>query len=228
MCLAFCDLPGEFFTQSNVQGGDMGAATKVVAARDTAKWAFFAFLVVSILLVIYVDERFLINYADPEWKHIAPFKWLLLIHGVAGATALVAGPFQFSDRIRRTQIALHRWTGRLYIGAIAIAAPVALYIGVTFEKQNLAWEQPAQAGLWFFTTAMALLCVLRGNIPAHKLWMMKSYCFCLVFVFSRVTDAVPIVFTDGGLAAFLWYLVVAALVGPDIVLTTRELWRKRR
>ena len=206
----------------------MGAATKVVPARDFAKWAFFAVLVASILLVIYADERFLINYGDPEWKHIAPFKWWLLIHGLAGATALLAGPFQFSDTIRRTRINFHRWTGRIYVGAVCIAAPFALYIGTTFEKQQLAWEQPAQAGLWFFTTAMALLCVLRGNIAAHKTWMMKSYCFCMVFVFSRVTDAIPITFTDAGLATFLWYLVAAALVGPDIVLTTRELWRKRR
>ena len=176
----------------------------------------------------YVDERFLIDHSDPEWARIAAFKGWLLIHGLAGITALVTGPLQFSDTIRRTRIAFHRWTGRLYVGSVAIAAPVALYIGTTFEKQNLAWEQPAQAGLWFLTTAMALLCVLRGNIPAHKLWMMKSYCFCLVFVFSRVTDAIPIRFTDAGIATFLWYLVAAALVGPDIVLTTRELWRKRR
>jgi len=206
----------------------MGAATKAAPRRDFAKWAFFAVLAASVLLVIWVDERFLINYADPEWKHIAPFKGWLLIHGLAGVTALVTGPLQFSDTIRRTRITFHRWTGRLYVGAVCIAAPFALYIGTVFEKQQVAWEQPAQAGLWFFTTAMALLCVLRGNIPAHKIWMMKSYCFCLVFVFSRVTDAIPITFTDGGLAAFLWYLVVAALVGPDIVLTARELWRKRR
>lgn len=196
--------------------------------RDRARWAFFLFLAASVLLVIYVDERFVIDFHDPEWKHIAAFKWLLLVHGVAGATALFTGPFQFSDTLRRTRTALHRWLGRIYVGAVFIASPMAVYIGVTFEKPQLAAEQPAQGGFWFLTTAIALVCILSGNVQAHKSWMMKSYCFCMVFVFSRVTDAIPINFTDPALATFLWYLVAAALIGPDIVLTTRELWRKRQ
>jgi len=196
--------------------------------RDRFRWAFFLFLAACVLLVIYVDERFLIDFHDPEWRHIAPIKWLLLVHGLAGATALFAGPFQFSDTLRRTQLTLHRWLGRIYVGAIFIASPMALFIGVTFEKPQVAAEQPAQAGLWFLTTAIALVCVLQGKLPAHKSWMMKSYCFCLVFVFSRVTDAIPINFSDAALATFLWYLVAAALVGPDIVLTARDLWRRRQ
>lgn len=191
------------------------------------RWAFFLLVLASIGVVIVADEGFLINAQDPHWVHIAPFKWLLLMHGVLGATALFTGPFQFSDTIRRNHITLHRWTGRIYVAAIFLSAPVALWMGTHFEKPQLAAEQPAQAGLWFLTTAIALICVLNRNIPAHKAWMMKSYCFCLVFVFSRVTDIIPIDFTDGQLATLLWYLVVAALVGPDIVLTTRELWRKR-
>jgi len=196
--------------------------------HDRIKWAFFAAVTLSTLLVIYADERFLIDFHDPEWKHIQPFKWLLLVHGLAGVTALTIGPFQFSDTIRRTRLQLHRWMGRTYVGAVFIASPFALYIGTHFEKPLLSAEQPAQAGFWFLTTAMALICVLRGNIPAHRAWMMKSYCFCLVFVVSRLPDVFHIEYTDAGLSTFLWYLIAAALVGPDIVLNTRELWRRRR
>jgi hypothetical protein len=64
------------------------------------------------LLVIHADEGFLVSPADPEWRHIAPFKWLLLPHGLAGAGALFTGPLQFSDRIRAYRPGLHRWTGR--------------------------------------------------------------------------------------------------------------------
>ena len=196
--------------------------------HDRAKWTFFAVLAACVLLVIYTDERFLVNPHDPEWAHIAPFKWWLLVHGLAGATALFTGFFQFSDTVRRTHLSWHRWTGRVYVGAVFIAAPMAWYIGTHFEQPLLAAEQPAQAGGWLLTTAMALLCVLRGNIPAHKTWMMKSYCFCMVFVVSRVPDAFNVHWTDALTSNFLWYLVAAALVGPDIVLTVRELWRKRR
>ena len=195
--------------------------------RDRARWAFFLAVAISFLVVLYVDERFLIDGSDPEWKHIAPFRWLLLVHGLAGATAFLTGPFQFSDTIRRTHLKLHRWLGRIYVGAIFVAAPMAGYIGGRFEEPLTAAMQPAQAGLWFFCTAMALVCVLRGNVPAHRQWMMKSYAFCLIFVTSRLPDIFHVQWTDTRLSTTLWYLVVAALVGPDIVLTVRELWRKR-
>ncbi len=195
--------------------------------RDRTRWAFFAVLAVFTLLVIYVDERFLIDFRDPEWAHIAPFKYLLLVHGLAGATALVVGPFQFSDTIRRQWLTLHRWMGRIYVGAVFIASPMAFYIGTKFEEPLLAAEQPAQAGFWFLTTALALICVLRGNVQSHRAWMMKSYCFCMVFIASRVPDAFHVKWTDAILSTFLWYLLAAALIGPDIVLTARELWRRR-
>ena len=35
-------------------------------------------------VVVWFDERFWINPADPHWKHVAPVKWLLALHGLAG------------------------------------------------------------------------------------------------------------------------------------------------
>jgi len=84
---------------------------------DYSKWAFFAAIALCVLLVIYVDERFLVNPADGEWTHIQPFKWLLLLHGPFGAIALFTGPFQFSDTLRRTRPVIHRRIGWTYIGA---------------------------------------------------------------------------------------------------------------
>ncbi len=195
---------------------------------DYGKWAFFALMALCVLLVLYVDERFLVIPGDREWKHIAPFKWLLAVHGPFGAVALLTGPFQFSDTIRRVKPKLHRWLGRIYVGAIAISAPIAAYMGYNYEPASIRIEQLFQGGGWFVTTAIALTCVLKRNVEWHKRWMMKSYGFCLVFVLSRVPDAIPAFrWTDQVLADVLWGLVVAALIVPDIVLTARELWRKR-
>jgi hypothetical protein len=59
--------------------------------------------------------------------------------------------------------------------------------------------------------------------------MMRSYGFCLVFVMSRVPDAIPgFRWSDAFLAHTLWWLIAFALVGPDLILTTRTLWQKRR
>lgn len=195
--------------------------------RDRVKWTFFAAIAAGTVMAVYADEAFLFDYKDPEWAHIAPARWWLLLHAIAGVIAFVIGPFQFSDRLRRTNLTLHRWLGRIYVGAVAVAAPVALIVGSHLE-QPLVWaEQPAQAGGWLFCTAMALVCVLSRNLPAHKLWMMKSYGFCLIFMAARAPDIFHPVWTDARLSTYLWYLVVAALIGPDIILTVRELWRKR-
>lgn len=195
--------------------------------RDYVKWGFFALMAASTLAVIATDERFLINPADSEWPHIQPFKWWLLVHGPFGALALLLGPAQFSDTLRRRRPALHRWSGRVYIGAIAIAASVALYIGPRFEPKTIQIEQYFQAGGWLLTTAAALVFILRRNVAAHKLWMMRSYGFCLVFVLSRVPDAIPgFHWDDQTLANVLWGLVVAALVVPDLILAARDVARR--
>ncbi len=204
------------------------AGTAVGVRRDYVKWAFFGLMALCTLVVIWADERFLVDAADPEWKHIAAFKAWLAVHGPFGALALFTGPFQFSDALRRTRPNVHRWIGCIYIGAIAVAASVALYIGPRFEPRAIQIEQYFQAGGWLLTTVIALFFILRRNIAVHKLWMMRSYGFCLVFLLSRVPDAVPgFHWNDQALSDTLWGLVVAALIGPDLILAAREQWRRR-
>ena len=206
----------------------LGAVFAKRADRDYLKLGFFGLMALATLWVIYVDERFLLLPKDPEWAHIAGFKWWLAVHGPFGALALLLGPFQFSDTLRRLRPRLHRWLGRIYIGAIMVAASIALYIGPRFEQPSTQIEQYFQGGLWLFTTLMALFFILRRNIPAHKLWMMRSYGFCLVFVLSRVPDGFPAFHeTPQILSDMLWGLVVAALVVPDLVLSGRDILRRR-
>ena len=202
----------------------MSGATAVIR-HDYWKWAFFAAMAACTLLVIAVDERFLVAPSDPEWQHIRLFKWLLLPHGLAGATALLTGPLQFSESLRTRYTKLHRWTGRLYVGAIClVAAPMGFYIGIHFEPRTIYVEQMFQAGFWWLTTAIAFLCIVNRRVALHKIWMMRSYGFCLVFVLSRVPDAF-VHTNDQQLADMLWSLVVAALIAPDLILTARELFR---
>jgi len=198
------------------------------ARRDPWKLGFFLVVALCVLTVLWVDERFLFLPADHEWVHIAPFQGKLLIHALTGVTAFLIGPFQFSDRLRSRKPKLHRWMGRIYVGAVTISAPLAAWIGFNYEQPITAPEQIAQGGFWFVCTFMALLCALKRQFAIHKVWMMRSYGFCLVFVMSRVPDAIPgFYWTDAFLAHTLWWLIAFALVGPDLILTTRTLWAKR-
>ena len=65
------------------------------------KYLLFGFIGLMFVYVLRYDEIFLIDPKDPEWQHIATFKWWLLPHGLAAACALLLGPLQFSERLRK-------------------------------------------------------------------------------------------------------------------------------
>jgi uncharacterized membrane protein len=207
----------------------MASSTRASPAlSDRLKWSFFALMALCVLLVLWTDERFWFDSADPHWKRIEPIKWLLMLHGLAGATALAAGAAQFSSPLRRLRPALHRKIGKVYIGAVTIAAPVAIYIGTSAaEPVSIRFEQYFQGGLWWFSAIMAWACIRNGQIALHKPWMMRSYGFTLIFILSRVPDAFIKSYSDQFLSDMLWSLVVVALIAPELILTTQTLVRIR-
>src|SRR6476661_458920 len=93
-----------------------------------AKTMLFLLIGAMYLFVIFTTESFLFNKSDPEWTHIEPFKTILLPHGLVAALALLLGPFQFSERLRRNYIMVHKTLGYLYITGCFLGAPVGAYI----------------------------------------------------------------------------------------------------
>lgn len=199
-----------------------------VAARDPVKWSFFALMGLCILVVLWADEGFLIHPADPHWKHVEPFKWRLLVHALGGITALTTGATQFSSRIRRTHTAVHRFLGKVYITAVCISAPVAVWIGTgPAEPVTMHVEQVFQGSLWCGSALIAWACILNGQTALHRQWMMRSYAFTLFFVLSRVPDAFISNYTDQGIADLLWGLLIVAAISPEIIQTGQTLIRVR-
>src|SRR4051794_7596507 len=155
---------------------ELASSARASTTSDRLKWAFFGIMGLCVLLVLWVDERFWFNPADAHLHRIAPVKWLLLVHGLGGATALVTGASQFSSRIRRTRIALHRTAGKVYLGAVTVSAPLAVYIGTgPLEPVSIRFEQYFQGGLWWLCAMIGWACIRNGQIAMHKAWMMRSY-----------------------------------------------------
>src|SRR4051812_41079713 len=98
------------------------------------KTLLFAAIGLMYVFVLVTTESFLWDKSSPEWAHIAPFKMWLLPHGLAAACALLLGPFQFSERLRRKHITLHKTFGYLYIAGCYAGAPLGLYIQRFEEK----------------------------------------------------------------------------------------------
>jgi len=206
----------------------MASSARSPTATDLIKYAFFALMGLFLLTVLWIDERFWINPADPHWKHVAPVKGLLAVHGLAGVTALLVGAMQMSSRIRRDRPALHRALGKVYISAVCISAPVALYMGTSsLEPASIRVEQVFQSGFWLLSALVAWACIRSGQMPLHKAWMMRSYAFTLVFITSRVPDLFISHYSDQLLSDMLWGLVAVALIAPEAIITTQTLLRIR-
>lgn len=154
-----------------------------------AKYVVFALIGVMTAYVLVHNERFLIEPGNPLWAHFEPFKWWLLVHGVAGACALLLAPMQFSDRLRRRFLRTHRIVGRVYVGGALILAPLGFYIQYLQERDGLPRSFTilggVDAALLMITTLIGLLFAVRRNIHLHRQWMTRSYAVALVFFEGR-------------------------------------------
>jgi hypothetical protein len=151
----------------------------------------FAFIAAMMAYVVYHNERFLIVWSDPIWQHYQVLGIFLLTHGIAGGTALILAPMQFSTRLRTRYASLHRVAGRIYVTAALILAPFGVYNQWLDEKLGLfrhsfTIETFVQAAILMTTTAIGFGFALKRMIPQHRQWMFRSYAAALTFFEIRV------------------------------------------
>jgi uncharacterized membrane protein len=193
-----------------------------------AKHLFFAVFAVLTLFVFYTYEVPFTDPHSPAWQRIEPVKWLMALHGPAGALALLLAPFQFSTRLRRRSPRAHRILGRLYVVGVAIAAPVAIPIAVVLGPGALVPAATIQTLGWLSTTAVGLYCIRVGNIRQHEEWMTRSYPFAMVFVFARAILAIPPVKAMGpdAFIAVVWTCEALACLVPSLLIALRGVRRR--
>jgi uncharacterized membrane protein len=195
-----------------------------------AKHVFFAAFAVLTVFVFYVYEAPFLDPHSPAWQRVEPVKWLMALHGPAGALALLLAPFQFSTRLRKRSARLHRVLGRLYVAGVAVAAPAAVPIAVILGPPSLVMAATIQSCAWLLTTAFGLYCIRAGNVRQHEEWMVRSYPFAMVFVFARAILAVPAVraFGEVGFVSVVWSVIALACFVPSLVISWRAVFRRGR
>ena len=198
------------------------------------KYLLFAFIALMYAYVLWHNESFLINSKDPEWPHIALFKWFLLPHGLAAGCALFLGPLQFSDRLRRRFAKVHRVMGRFYVAGVLVGAPLGIYIQ-HFEEIHMGETHSftiatvMDAAVWIFCTLMALAFILKGQVQQHRQWMTRSFACALVFLEVRFISGIfNLDYVQGASEIIVWSCVAAAVPLADFVLYAQELFRPAR
>lgn len=192
-------------------------------APDRAKQLFILVILALAVPALWVDEAFWFQPAHPHWDHIRPFLPALTLHIVGGVVALVVGAFQFSSRLRRARPDIHRLMGKSYLAATALGGPSALYIQIRNAEGAFQWAAYAHSVTWMLATAMAFWCVRLRDFDNHRLWMMRSYAMCLLFITLRAPDALPnMQYTDASNTALQFGQIFVALLGIEVVETVRR------
>jgi uncharacterized membrane protein len=131
-------------------------------------------------------------------------------HVFASAVALVLGPFQFSARLRATRPALHRWSGRLYLGiGVLVGGLAGLYMArYAFGGLAARLGFGCLALAWLYTGFRACQAIRAGNVVSHRRWVVRNFALTFAAVTLRLWLPASVV---SGVPFELAYPVVAWL-----------------
>jgi uncharacterized membrane protein len=142
------------------------------------------FMLVSCLGVVVYATRFFLF--PPRQGHFATYLTPLRLHIAGGMGALLAGPWQFSLRLRQRSLSLHRWLGRYYLLSVALGSIAGLAMAIVSEEglpTHLGFG--TLAVLWFATGLQAYRKIRAGGIEAHRRWMVRNFALSLAAVTLR-------------------------------------------
>ena len=110
------------------------------------------------------------------------------VHIFAGMFCISTALVQFSSYILRKRRQIHIWAGKIYVFVVLfLGAPTGLYMSF-FAKGGFGERAlfVFMAIYWFYSTLKGFQTILQGNVLAHKLWMIRSYCMAMTAVTFRI------------------------------------------
>jgi uncharacterized membrane protein len=200
------------------------------SARSRWKPILWTSLGLIVLFVFITSEVLLVTdypmYHAYRLQVIAD-RQLLIPHTLGGVIALLAGPIQFSSRLRQRHLKFHRVLGRIYVLSVFIGAAT----GVALATGRPGFPGTSmQAAAWIVCTTAAVITARNRQILAHRQWMARSYAVTFTFVSSRVLNLWPRywshlgdTFAAVGVIAF----TLASLLIVDLGFNWRELTTRR-
>ncbi|MFY0631764.1 MAG: DUF2306 domain-containing protein [Flavobacteriaceae bacterium] len=98
------------------------------------------------------------------------------LHITFGGIALLIGWLQFSKKLRRKYLNVHRWIGKIYVASVLISGIPGFYIAL-HATGGLSPKLGFSIGaiVWVTLTYLGYSTVRKGKIEAHKKFMMYSY-----------------------------------------------------
>jgi uncharacterized membrane protein len=150
----------------------------------------------------------------------------LFIHVVTGVIALVVGLLQFVPRIRMRVPALHRATGRIYVGACAVSAPAGFMLALGTTAGSVAGTGFAvQALLLPLFTYLGWRAAIERRFAEHREWMLRSYALISAAITFRLMLPASVLLDLGFLPAYraiAWLAWATNLVAAEYYLRRKR------
>jgi len=149
-------------------------------------------------------------------------------HVFAAAVALILGPFQFSTALRARYPALHRWSGRLYLGVgVLVGGLAGLYMAAhAFGGPAARLGFACLAVGWLYTGLRGYLAIRARDIVTHRRWMVRNFALTFAAVTLRLWLPASVA---SGIAFELAYPVIAWLCWvPNLLVAELVLRREQR
>jgi uncharacterized membrane protein len=167
----------------------------------------------------------------------ASYYALLVTHIFLGSVALLAACLQVWPWLRRSRPAIHRLSGRVYVGAALSASICAMIISpMGLHGANQRVSNTMLALLWFGTTLAGFRAIRQRRFADHRRWMLRSVALVFSIVAFRVwmfvifAVFVPETFTGGEVdpAALDQAIGLSSWVSWVVNLLIVEWWLHRR
>ncbi|WP_420582164.1 DUF2306 domain-containing protein [Reichenbachiella sp.] len=178
-------------------------------------WIVFGFFSIAIgtypVLYVLVDmsQGFLGGKPEVVLKSTI-WNWSFYQHIFFGAISILTGWTQFSAKLRKRNISIHRLLGKIYVLAVLFSGSAGFYLSFYATGGIIAgFGFGTMAVLWLFSTLMAYFTIKNGKIDAHQNWMIRSYALCWAAVTLRLW--LPGLQAFGGMDFISAYLLVSWL-----------------
>ena len=174
------------------------------------KTSYYFFATLCVLIGLYPIIYFVIDrhfglLSSKSQELLVDHIWNVAFYGhiVFGGIALLVGWSQFSSKLRKSNLKLHRNIGKIYLLSVLISGPCGIYIAqfatgginnvIAFSLSGL---------IWLATSFIAYTSVKKGAIRTHQKMMIYSYAVCFSAVTLRFWLPTLIYFTGSFITAY--------------------------
>jgi len=174
------------------------------------KISYYLFAILCILIGLYPIIYFVIDrhfgLLSSKTKELLDDQvWNIAFYGhiIFGGIALLVGWSQFSSKLRKTNLNLHRNIGKIYLLSVLISGPCGIYIAqfATGGINNVI-AFSLSGIIWIVTSFLAYSYVRKGEVLSHQKMMIYSYAVCFSAVTLRFWLPTLIYFTSSFITAY--------------------------